>query len=361
MSVRVSTDSLTALVDGWLAQDLDAWTRHVVRRHFDPEGGSIYWLKRRAELDFDPLAITHYEQLRQFGHFDLAVLRDADPVDFVPQSVPRPLAGRVWESAGTTGKPCRAFYTEAMSLHWAAWRQKGREMAGFRPGGTWVDACPSGPHLVGQEADHLADMFGSTVYAIDLDPRWIKTLIRGGRLAEMQQYVDHVIEQVIDILDSRRVDYLRTTPAIVQALINQRPELMARLSGVYLGGTQLTPDAYRRFAEMMPGGVIGTTYGNTFGNANGLPSPDGGATLPYVPNYPHTTMTIVDRDEPTRVVDYGEVGRVLLMVLHEDLFLPNVLERDQAIRVRTPEGWPCDGVANVQPLVISTDKPEGLY
>jgi hypothetical protein len=361
MSVKASKDELSGLTAGWLAQDLDAWTRHVLRRHFDPDGGSPYWLKRRPELDFDPLAITRYEELAAFGNFDLAVLRDLDPSDFVPQSVPRPLAGRVWESAGTTGKPCRVFYTEAMSLHWAAWRQLGRQMAGFRPGSVWVDACPSGPHLVGEEADHLADMDGSLVYAIDLDPRWIKTLIRGGRLAEMNLYVDHVVEQVTDILASRPVDYLRTTPAVVQALINRRPELVDGLSGVYLGGTQLTPDAYRRFAEAMPGGVIGATYGNTFGNANGLPSPDAGKTIPYVPNFPHTTMAVVDRADPTRVVDYGEVGRVRLMVLHEDLFLPNVLERDQAVRFRTPREWPCDGVANVAPLQVTADKPEGLY
>ncbi|AXI80293.1 arylcarboxylate reductase [Peterkaempfera bronchialis] len=357
----MSTESLKALTDGWLSWDLDAWTRHIVQRHFDPATGSAFWLKQRGSLDFDPLEITRYEELAAFGNFDLATLRDQDPADFVPQDVPRPLAGRVFESAGTTGKPCRVFYTEAMAEHWAAWRQLGRTMAGFEPGGTWLDACPSGPHLVGQEADQLADLYGSTVYSIDLDPRWIKTLIRGGRLAEMNAYVDHVIEQVTDILESRPVDYLRTTPAIVQALINRRPELTSRLKGVYLGGTQLTPDSYRRFSEALGGGVIGATYGNTFGNANGLPSPDGGSTLPYVPNYPHTTMAVVDKTDPTRVVEYGEEGRVRLMVLHEDLFLPNVLERDQALRYETPAEWPCDGVANVQPLKISTASPEGLY
>lgn len=360
MSIRMSAEELQALTDGWLAQDLDSWTRHVLRRHFDPESGSIYWLKRRPELDFDPLELTRYEELSAFENFDLSVLRDLDPGDLVPQSVPRPLAGRVWESAGTTGKPCQVHYTEAMSAQWAAWRQLGRRMAGFHAGAVWLDACPSGPHLVGEEADHLADVDGAQVYSIDLDPRYIKTLIRAGELASMQRYVNHVVDQCVEILDSRPVDYLRTTPALVQALSNQRPELVAKLSGVYLGGTQLVPEAYRAIHAALGGGVIGTTYGNTFGNANGAPSADGGKTLPYLPNFPHTTMTVVDKEDESRIVDYGEVGRVRLMVLHEDLFLPNVLERDQAIRFR-PRDWPCDGVANVQPLQISADKPEGLY
>jgi len=359
--VTMSVEESRSLTAAWLAQDLDEWTRRVLRRNFDPEHGSPYWLKRRAELDFDPLALTCYADLAAFGHFDLAVLRDLDPADLVPAAVPRPLGGRVWESGGTTGRPCRFFYTDAMSAHWAAWRLHGWRTSGFRPGATWIDACPSGPHIVGEEADFLAEMCASTVYSIDLDTRWIKHLIRRGRLLEMEEYVDHVVEQITDILDTVSVDYLRSTPATVEALINRRPDLLAGLSGIYLGGTQFTPDAYRRFSEAMPGGVIGVTYGNTLGCANGIPSPDGGATLPYVPNFPQITMAVVDKTDPTRVVDYGEVGRVRLTVLHEDLFLPNILERDQAIRFRTSDEWPCDGVANVQPLQISSDRPEGLY
>src|SRR5690348_3648712 len=70
MSVKLRTATLDGLVEGWLAEDLDAWTRKVPRRHFDPEGGSVYWLKRRAELDFDPLDISRYEELAAFEHFD---------------------------------------------------------------------------------------------------------------------------------------------------------------------------------------------------------------------------------------------------------------------------------------------------
>lgn len=54
------------------------------------------------------------------------------------------------------------------------------------------------------------------------------------------------------------------------------------------------------------------------------------------------------------------VGRVRLTVLHEDLFLPNILERDQALRPPT-DHWPTDGVANIRPLQITSSSPEGLY
>ncbi|GAA3453670.1 hypothetical protein [Dactylosporangium matsuzakiense] len=349
------------LTEAWLSEDLDAWTRRVVRRHFDPQTGSPYWLSRRPYLGFDPLDITRYAELAQFEPFSLATLRDLDPVQLVPGDIPRPLAGRIWESGGTTGRPCRIFHTPSMAEHHTQWRLLGLRQAGFEPGRTWLYACPSGPHIVGRGANQIAELYHSTVYTMDLDPRWIKGLIRDSRLVEMNLYVEHTIEQMTDLLETGRVQYLETTPAILQALIARRPELVSGLEGVGLGGTQLTPPMYREILEALEGGVIGTTYGNTFGCAMGLPAENGGAILPYLPNYPQVTMAVVDKDDPRREVGYGEVGRVRLTVLHDDLFLPNILERDQAIRFDTGGKWPCDGVANVRPLQISSATPEGLY
>lgn len=93
----------------------------------------------------------------------------------------------------------------------------------------------------------------------------------------------------------------------------------------------------------------------------GLPPSGDGALLPYVPPYPQVTFAVVRKDDWTRSVDYGQVGRVRLTVLHEDLLLPNVLERDRAVRHATGDSWPCDAVANVEPLQITQASPEGLY
>jgi hypothetical protein len=50
-----------------------------------------------------------------------------------------------------------------------------------------------------------------------------------------------------------------------------------------------------------------------------------------------------------------------MTVLHEDLLLPNILERDVAMRYDTGPEWPCDGVANVRPLYDLRTTPEGIY
>jgi hypothetical protein len=346
-------------VDSWLTLDLDEWTRHVLRLHFDPGQGSPYWLRRRAGLPFDPLEITGYAELARFGPFDLDDLRTGDPADLVPRSVPRPLVGRVWETGGTTGRPCRVFYTPDMAAQRASWRMWSLARAGFERGRAWLHALPTGPHVIGNIARDLVEQYEAMVHAIDMDPRWVKRLLRTGRPDLASEYSTHLTEQITDVLGQYRVDYLCTTPALLQVLLRAAPDLVSGLGGVFLSGTQITPAMYRSFAQALGDGLIGTNYGNTLGNFSGLPPQGGGQVLPYLPQYPHVTAAVVGPDG--RVVGYGEAGRVRLTVLYEGLLLPNVLERDQALRYDTGPGWPADGVANVGPLRRSRATPEGLY
>ena len=279
----------------------------------------------------------------------------------MPLAVPRPLRGRVWDSGGTTGRPCRVFYTDGMLAHRGLWRWWSFVTEGFEAGRNWLHAAPTGPHLIGQQAWELVDLHGALVYAIDMDPRWIKRLIRAGRIQDANDYTEHLLDQVTDLLTSQHVDYLSTTPALFQVLSRRRPEVAAELAGVRLSGTHVSPRMYREFVARLDGGRCGITYGNTFGNSASLPAEAGGDILPYVPNYPHVTTAVVAKDDWRAEVAYGQVGQVRLTVLHEDLFLPNILERDEAERYDPTGRWPCDGTANVRPLEISRSTPEGLY
>ncbi|WP_103347773.1 arylcarboxylate reductase [Amycolatopsis sp. CA-128772] len=351
-----------ALVERALDQDLDEWTKRIIGRQFDPETGSPYWLRRAATLSFDPRDITKYTELAAFGTFALDELRTLDPGDLVPLAVPRPLAGRIWESGGTTGEPCRVFYTEQMLRLRGAWRRWSMRREGFEEGRTWLQATPSGPHLIGHSGWDLVQLYGARVYSVDFDPRWVKRALRTGRLAVANEYIDHVIEQVESIVDSQHVDYLVTTPALLQALIRTRPALVAAVAGVRMTGTHVTPEVWRTFRQALGADKpLVVMYGNTFGNTMALPVLQDGELMPHLPNYPQVTMAVVDQDDWTRTVDHTESGRVRMTVLHEDLFLPNVLERDLAVRYDTGRDWPCDGVANVRPLYDTPAMPEGIY
>jgi hypothetical protein len=361
LSSHLTGQDCDRLVDGWLATDLDDWARRVVRRHFDPETGSPYWLERAAQLSFDPRDITRYAQLAEFGPFDLDVLRTRDPADFVPLAVPRPLAGRMWDSGGTTGAPSRVFYTPDMIVHRGVWRRWSFLTEGFEQHRTWLQATPTGPHLIGNGVWETGDLYSSVVYAIDMDPRWVKRLLRTARMPIARDYTEHLLDQITDVIGTRNVDYVNTTPALMVALIRRDPELVARLRGVRLSGTHLLPSVHRQITKALEGGICGLSYGNTLGNAAGLPVEQDGELMPYLPNYPQVTMAVVDKTDPMTVVPYGAAGRVRLTVLHDDLFLPNVLERDEADRYDTGDRFPTDGVANVRPLETASTAVEGLY
>jgi hypothetical protein len=345
----------------WLDEDIDEWTRHVIARHFDPEGGSPYWLGRAASLPFDPRDVRRYVELTEFGPFPLADLRTLDPAELVPLSVRRPLAGRVLDSGGTTGDPCRVFYTQKMTRQRGLWRRWSFETEGFEPGRPWLQATPTGPHIIGSGVAELSEYFDGRVYVIDADPRWVKRLVRDGRLQEAELYTQHVVDQIVNVVERQPIDYLNTTPALFQAFARAAPELAASLAGIRISGTQVTPAMYRSFQQILGSGIIGRSYGNTFGTAAGLPASPDASMLPYVPNYPHITMAVTNKEDWRQMVSYGALGRVRLTVLHEDLFLPNILERDQAVRYDTGHDWPCDGVANVRPLQITRAAPEGIY
>jgi hypothetical protein len=339
-----------SLIGTWLSEDIDQWTKRIVRRHFDPVTGSPYWLNRAAALSFDPRDITRYEELSAFGPFPLDELRTLDPADLVPLAVPRPLSGMIWESSGTPGGPGRVYYSQSMLEHRLAWRRWADEREGFDPEGNWLAATPAGPHLIGYGAWDLAERRGARVYGVDFDPRWIDRQLRAGKMQEAVLYTEHIVDQISATLMNQPVDYICTTSVLLRALSRREPDLVARLKGARLVGSHVTPEMRRKLAKALNGGLLSINYGNTFGGTFVLRVIEEGDLIVCVPGYPHTTMTVVDPSDWTRAVDYGQDGQVRHTVMHEDLFMPNILERDLATRYDTADEWPCDGVANVRPL-----------
>ena len=350
------------LIDKWLSEDLDQWTKRIVRRHFDPVSGTPYWLDRATRLSFDPRDITRYEELSAFGPFPRDELRTLDPADLVPLALSRPLSGMIWESGDNTDDPCWVYYSQPMLDHRLAWRRWADEREGIEPGRNWLAATPAGPHLIGYGAWDLAELRGARVYGVDFDPRWIDRQLRAGKMQEAMQYTEHVADQIGAVLMTQPVDYICTTAVLLRALSRREPELIARLKGARLVGSHVAPELYRILAKALNGGLLSINYGDTLGSTFTLSALEDGESIVCVPCYPHITMAVVDTSDWTRVVDYGKVGQVRLTVMHEDLFLPNILEQDLATRYATGDDWPCDGVANGRPLPrVSNARPPSAY
>ncbi|MDA1185660.1 MAG: hypothetical protein O2930_13575 [Acidobacteria bacterium] len=336
---------------------LDAHVRDIVRWHFDPETGCPFWLEKATSLGFDPRKeITGFGDLHRFGPFEDEWLRGGP----VQRWVPRGLAGKpvfVFETGGTTGVPktrvaCDDFRTD-YELFSATLPDEH-----FPKGANWLMLGPSGPRRLRLAVEHLAQHRGGICFCVDLDPRWVIKLIKKGWTEHLMAYKDHVIDQAVTILSANHdIRCLFTTPKLLESLAlrlesNGTTIRKAGITGIFSGGTEFTPQ-WNRFAheELLDGAYMTPTYGNTLmGLAASAPTgPHNNYTIAYYAPQPRAVLDVVDFDDPNRVVDYGETGRIKLTTLTRECFIPGFLERDEGEREPPYERCPWDGVSGVRP------------
>ena len=344
---------------------LDAWTREIVLWHFDPATGCPFWLDRAQHLGFDPRKeIQTYDDLGKFGFFEDEWLRGGP----VRRWVPRAYADRpvyVFETGGTTGVPKTRINIEDFRTDYEFF-SKTLPDEFFPPGSDWLMLGPSGPRRLRLAVEHLAQFRGGIAFCVDLDPRWVIKLIKRGDLQEMERYKQHVIEQALTILRAHpNVRCLFTTPKLLEALCEKVSLKKVGITGVFCGGTEMTPQ-FHRFAreELLEGAYFAATYGNTLmGLAVHKPfDPADNHAIIYYPPSPRALIEVVDPEEPARLVDYGQTGRVRLTTLTREFFMPRFLERDEAEREPPCELYPWDGTRNVRPFSrFQKATVEGVY
>jgi phenylacetate-coenzyme A ligase PaaK-like adenylate-forming protein len=345
-----------------LRYDRDEWTTRMMRWHFSDETGSPFWLGQRAILGFDPLRdVRDFDSLSLFGFFDKEKLRLVQVRDLIP----RGLAGRpfrVFETGGSTGSPCRIVSVtrtpDEVQIYRTMLEARGVD------GGDVLAMTPSGPHDYGYFVAALADTWHGATYFIDFDPRWVKAELRNDHTAHT--YVKHLVAQTVELLVAQRPRLLFTTSKLLLALAAGLDEPLAAygVRAVCTGGTSCTAEESVHLREEYLGGVEWIdTYGNTlFGHALQADPVEACGRHSYHLPQPLAVMRIVDPGDPLREVAYGERGRVLSTTLLEDLFLPNLLERDSAVRVGPHPWFPWDGVTDVQVFAQNTETvTEGVY
>ncbi len=344
---------------------LDAHVREIVAWHFDPATGCPFWLERATTLGFDPRTkVRTYEDLDRFGFFQDEWLRGGP----VRRWVPRAYAGRpvfVFETGGSTGVPKSRISIDDFRLDYEAFSETLPEEA-FPRGADWLMVGPSGPRRLRLAVEHLAQHRGGICFMVDLDPRWVIKLLRRRQFEEAERYKQHVVEQALTLLRAHdTIHCLFTTPKLLEALSEKVSLAKMGITGIFCGGTEMTPQ-FHRFAveELVPGVHFAPTYGNTLmGLATHKPrvAEDDWAVI-YYPPAPRAMIEVVDPDDPVRAVGYGETGRVRLTTLTREFFMPRFLERDEAEREPPCDLYPWDGVRNVRPFQkLQAAVVEGVY
>ena len=341
----------------------DEWTRRMMRWHFSEATGAPFWLSQRDALGFDPLRdISRCEDLRAFGVFDTGRLRRASVRDLLPRGFTgRPF--RVFETGGTTGSPARI--VSVTRLHNDVIMYAAMLRARGVAGGDIVAMTPGGPHAYGHFVQGLADSWHGAVAAIDFDPRWVKAEIRAGRRAS--GYLAHLVSQTVTHLRQRAATLLFTTTKLLLELAAALDEPLPAfgIQAVCTGGTSGTAEEARFLREEWLGGVQWIdTYGNTLvGHALQADPLVPGARRANHLVPPFGVLRVADPHDWTADVSYGERGRVVTTTLLEDLFIPNMTERDSAVRTPPHPWFPNDGVADVQPFAAPETGvlTEGVY
>jgi phenylacetate-coenzyme A ligase PaaK-like adenylate-forming protein len=344
---------------------LDRHTREIVTWHFDPATGCPFWLDFAKRLDWDPREkIRGYDDLSKFGAFQDEWLRGGPVRRWVPKGYSgRPVS--IFETGGSTGVPKSRINIDDFRIDYEMFSQTLPDWA-FPKGSDWLEVGPSGPRRLRLAVEHLAQHRGGICFMVDLDPRWVIKLIKRRQMEEAERYKQHVVEQALTLLRAHdNIRCLFTTPKLLEAICEKISLRKAGITGVFCGGTEMTPQ-FHRFAveELLDGVYFAPTYGNTLmGLAVHKPlDPADNYAVIYYPPSPRAMIEVVDPDAPDRVVDYGQTGRVRLTTLTKEFFMPRFLERDEAEREPPCEPYPWDGVRNVRPFSrFATTVVEGVY
>jgi hypothetical protein len=344
---------------------LDAWVRELMQWHFNPATGCPFWLERAKDLDFDPRRdIQTYDDLDRFGFFEDEWLRGGP----VRRWIPKAYAGRpvyVFETGGTTGVPKSRINIDDFRIDYELFSQTLPDEF-FPRGADWLHVGPSGPRRLRLAVEHLCQYRGGICFMVDLDPRWVIKLIKMGEIRQAELYKQHVIDQALTLLRAHdNIKCLFITPKLLEALCEKVSLKKLGITGVFCGGTEMTPQ-FHRFAveELLDGVYFAPTYGNTLmGLAVSKPRfPEDNWAIIYYPPAPRAMIEVVDPQNPSRVVNYGETGRVRLTTLTKEFFMPRFLERDEAEREPPWGEFAWDGVRNVRPFsALQKSIVEGVY
>ncbi|WP_424186637.1 phenazine antibiotic biosynthesis protein [Actinokineospora sp. G85] len=337
----------------------DDLVREAIDWHFDPATGSPFWLERARTLDFDPRAdVRTVADLKRFPNI-IDELRDIALERLVPQGYKAvaghnepPLAG---ESGGTTGAAKRVFsFADVRDASWSWYWGRLREHK-VPAGRNWLGVVPAGPHMIGKLTRDAADHFGGIYFTVDLDPRWAKRCIATGNGQALKDYVDHMVDQIEPILLGQDIGVLAITPPLLDALC-RRDRLVEvikeKVAKITWSGASMDSDtALLLRTEVFPEIDVIGIFGSTMIFC-GIPQRPGGApTDPAVfdPPSPFSIFDVVD-GETLETVEVGQRGQMLSHHLTRNLFLPNNLERDTAIRHEHGLGLHGDAVSEVRPV-----------
>jgi phenylacetate-coenzyme A ligase PaaK-like adenylate-forming protein len=346
--------------------DPEAYLRAAMAWHFGEDTGSPFWLRTAQTLNFNPLTdINTFTDLRLFPNL-LSELRSVPVENLIPRGYGSPApVPQIFESGGTTGAPKRTVQLPDWVAQVVDWQTADFATGGFLRGQGFLCLMPSGPHGVGYFSRLVSERLGSVFHAIDIDPRWVKKLAARNAAAEVAAYIDHVIEQAVVVLQTQNVANLHTTPPLLQAIARNDAVVdlvNAKIRYLLLSGAHVDADTLDLLRDIFPNTTITMAFGSTMVLSQAVTRSTDGDSFVFDPRTPHVVFWVIDPDTGEQV-PYGQRGQVVMNHISKGMFIPNNLERDEAIRMPGPAGQLSDSVSAVRPVASFEGEAviEGVY
>lgn len=350
--------------------NVDDVVRSAVKWHFSQETGSQFWIEKMKTLKFNPL--TDVKTFKDLIHFDdySDEMKTIDVDKLIPKGiVDLGLKFNVFESGGTTGSPQRIVdsYSRKIGLEWV---DSHFDDFGLSEDvkGNWLHVGPSGPHIVGTSIGRLSQKRGKICFYIDFDPRWVKKAAKNKKIEVVNDYVQHILEQIDEVLTTQTISVMFVTPSVLQA-ISSNGNLMAKIrekikyiiwAGTAMGEDNL--DAYQNY--LFPEITFMGLYGNTLmGIAPQRKPEDGDEYLCiYQPFNPFSIVEVFDESDNSCPTVLGNRGQVCMTLMTPDMFIPRHFERDNVAWVKSSSKYMTNGIADVRPLdTLKEHIFEGVY
>ncbi len=336
--------------------------KSILRIHFDPNGGTPYWLEKAKELGISPTEDIHaLEDLILFGPMDETAMKNRPIEDFVPRSYwAKKSKWVIAETGGTMGHPIMTVYDEEEFrqafidpfVTVARYRNFPKKM-------NWLWIGPNGPHIIGTAAIACARALNSpNPFTVDFDPRWDKKLSPAS--IGFRRYFNHILEQSLRIIETQKVGIIFSTPKVLFEL-KKRMSAKDReaILGIHFGGTELNRELFQSIAEDFPNAIFISGYGNTlFGMCPEFKG-DPHSPLDYFPLGPRLIFFAVPLDPDMTQEEKlknpcapGECGQIVFSRLDQSFLILNFFERDQGELISPPDSfreWGM-GIRNPHPL-----------
>ncbi|GMQ61646.1 hypothetical protein [Vallitalea maricola] len=340
----------------------DNLLRDVLKVVFDEDGGSEFWLKYQKNHNLNCIRDIHTEEeLKILGDPEYVTnqitiaLRDYPVEYYVPKSLIKNKSKLMLSvTGGTTGKEKTAIFNTKglfedygfMGYHFIT--KHGFSYTG--EGYSLLYAGPTGNHYVGKSIKRMAENTNALFYAIDMDTRIFKKFLIAQKYDAVNLYMEHIMEQIVDILKTKKIDCLVTTSKILEELYKYIDVDALGLKMIMNSGTATSPDTLKVFTnEIYKNVIFMGAYGNAlFGPSFEIPRKENDYNMRYYSNYPYIQIDVVSKDDLFSKVNYGETGRVLMRRYTPECFIPYYVERDIAERIMPSKenGIFWDGIMN---------------